>query len=177
MARVTILNETRRPDDEVERLAHFVLDRLDLSRSLAIRFSENDCGGYAAERGRHRFPKWAGRSRFAIKASIWPDGSTLYGRTSVCGHARMYGRIASAEWERLYDQGVRKLGRWPLRRIDTWQEWAVWIVAHEAMHVVQYDRKRRSISEVHCEEFAAQMLDEYRSSRQREEGFVLYSER
>ena len=179
MSGLVLLNDSGKPDAELEAILQFVLDRpqVALSRRLAVRVvadSRRSCsdgfGGCAYYPG--GVPAWARRNRchFAMTLSLASDVYP-YGRPEVCTHSvewsHLHGQLGSAAaWERLAVAAANgkppRLQRWPIYQLDSWQEGFVHLAAHEARHLVQFDRQRRPHSEVDCEEWAVKLLNEYR---------------
>lgn len=162
MRKLTIINISNHDDNVVDEIVRFVYDRrqvLPISGALALRVNaRTGGGGYACDRLSHSFPKWAGRARYAVGVSA----SRRVGQATICGHAKSARRTPAEDYNVLYERGVRRVGRWPLYRVETREECLVHIVAHEIRHVVQFDNDR-SLSEVDCELFAEQVLDEWRA--------------
>jgi hypothetical protein len=162
MTRLRLLHDHDLDAARVSEIVDFVVRRPQvepLDGDLAIRVRGARGGGYAADRLLHRFPKWAGRARFAVSVATnreedWPS-------LHVCGHASTLGRVPYDQRVARFDAGDRRLGRWPMTLIADRYEWLVHVLAHEIRHVVQFDRGR-STSEVDCEIFAEQILDEWR---------------
>jgi hypothetical protein len=176
-----VRNESCRPDDEVLALLGFVLDRTGgLSAKGAIhvkdagRRSRGNYSGVAGSRKLgHSIPGWVGgRTRFYMRLTLPLDDWRYYGLPEVCGHStelrRLMGEIGATSLTELLEEklsrGETKLGRWPIYRLWDWQEVLVSLAAHEAAHLVQYDRERGH-SEVWCEEFAVSVLNEFRAAR------------
>lgn len=159
-------NRSELDDADVEELVRFALDRSGgIERSLAVRVSSSgNGGGYASDRTRHRFPKWAGRARYAIFVSTKHHLGRDYPRGSICGHAEKAGHYTPGILLDLYASGQRTVGRWPIRVYREPREAILHTIAHEVRHIVQYDRDRRSHSEVDCERFAARVLDEWQAA-------------
>lgn len=171
MGSVRILNDSAYDDERLRELVDFALTRTGgIDGSLAIRFSEQGAGGgYMDDRRKHRFPKWAGRSRFAVHVSLRERRTRTYPRASVCGHANAAGKWTVEALLAAYYDGQRKVGRWPIRLYRDRDEEILHTVAHELRHVIQFDRDRRSTSEVDCEEFAVAVLDDWQAEHPKEE--------
>lgn len=179
--RLTILNESRRPDADVVELVEFAAAPLAL-RVLEpvavlvkdVRSSRNGFTGWAYD----GIPRWAERAagrrrpRFAISIRVATNSWNGYGHPRVCWHATAAKRTYRADpdllegarqlWvEDLAAAGAARYGRWPIYHVDDWREGLLRLAAHELFHIAQYANGSRR-SEVECENYASRRLATYR---------------
>jgi hypothetical protein len=190
--RYRLENLSRLDDQRVDELVRFAFAEVPaIDRLVAVRVADGANPSGAAYRGASR-PRWAGRATWAMRATVVADGHPRLGRSRVCWHSSLQRRYhrgryfeiraarpdldadaanelavaATYAWvEELAAAGETRVGRFPIYRVDDPEEALLHVLAHEAMHVLQYDRERRgrgATSEVLVEEAAARALLAYR---------------
>lgn len=181
----TIRNESVYSDAEVAPVLQFLSDRTGgLTGAVTVRLgrarnSGAHYSGQAGSRRLHGVPDWVGTPLY-MRLTLSPRNWAGYRRRArVCWHStglrKLADEIYSADGElddvyarldALLDAGETRFGRWPIYNIADWQEMLVHLAAHEVAHLIQYDRGRGAgNSEIFCETFALQILNEFRAAR------------
>jgi hypothetical protein len=143
---VWIRNSSRHPDDDVFECVDFAVRDVDMRR-VCVNVKNGALGG-AAYNGVPAISNAPRGARYLVTLRLgrgderWPLGPVNY-------HFRAPG-----------ETGPRN--RFPFFVCHDWQEWLVKLAAHEAKHIEQF-RNRDICSELSCERFALDRLEEFRA--------------
>lgn len=153
---LTIRNRTAYPDDEVFDLVRFALREFELHNVL-IEVTTKSYGHYSGS-----------------AYNYVPSSMRLLSSTATRAIRIRIGKpdafpMSYTVWRHGLEEDHR--GEWPLFRHQSWQEALVYVAAHEAKHIEDYQigktrkaRKRRARVELACELVADKVLTEYRTS-------------
>jgi hypothetical protein len=189
--RYRLVNTSRLSDEIATELVEFAFAETPTIENLvAVKIGDGNGAGraYNGQGG----PRWMGRASFGMRVTVpgMDDDSLLYGSFRVSWYStelkRRVGRrydylrngggmekddawrqavVEALGWVgRQAEYGRTKIGRWPIYRFDNVFELTLHTLAHEAMHVLSFDRQRTRGrgSEVLCEEHAARVLEAWR---------------
>jgi len=143
---VWIRNTSRYPDAEVTECVEFAVRGIDMRR-VCVNVKNGGLGG-AAYNGVPAISNAPRAARYLVTLRLgrgderWPLGPVNY-------HFRAP-----------HETGPRN--RFPFFVCRDWREWLVKLAAHEAKHIDQF-RRRVTCSELSCERFALERLEEYRA--------------
>jgi len=143
---VWIRNTSRYRDDEVRECVAFAVRDLDMRR-VCVNVKNGALGG-AAYNGVPEISNAPRSARYLVTLRLgrgrerWPLGPINY------------------HFQAPHETGPRN--RFPFFVCDDWREWLVKLAAHEAKHIEQF-RARVMCSEISCERFAIERLEQWRS--------------
>src|SRR6266513_2173147 len=145
--RMWIRNTSRHPDRRVEELVGFAVAEVDMDR-VCVNVKNGELGGGAyngvpAISNAPRAADYLVTLRLGNGREPWPLGPVNY------------------HFKRPDETGPRN--RFPFFVCEDWQEWLVKLAAHEAKHIEQF-RGGLRCSEVSCEQFALETLEEFRAA-------------
>ena len=146
---VWIRNTSRRPDDEVREGVMFAVQGIDMRR-VCVNVKNGALGG-AAYNGVPEISNAPRGARYLVTLRLgrgreqWPLGPINY------------------HFKGPSETGPRN--RFPFFVFHDWQEWLVKLTAHEAMHIEQF-RTGAVCSEIACERFALERLEQWRAARE-----------
>ena len=142
-----IRNTSRHPDDEVRTLVEFATGSIDMRR-VCVNVRNGDLGG-GAYNGVPSISNAPRRADYLMTLRLgqadesWPLGPVNY------------------HFKTPTETGPRN--RFPFFVCNDWREWLVKLAAHEAKHIEQF-RQGETCSEISCEQFALDVLDQYRAA-------------
>jgi hypothetical protein len=140
-----VRNSSRYPDDEVIDCVEFAVRGVDMRR-VCVNVKNGGLGG-AAYNGVPEISNAPRSARYLVTLRLgrggerWPLGPVNY------------------HFKAPDQTGPRN--RFPFFVCHDWREWLVKLAAHEAMHIEQF-RNRDVCSELSCEHFALERLEEFR---------------
>jgi len=141
-----VRNTSRYPDEDVAECLEFAVRGIDMRR-VCVNVKNGGLGG-AAYNGVPEISNAPRAARYLVTLRLgrgnerWPLGPVNY-------HFKAPG-----------ETGPRN--RFPFFVCHDWREWLVKLAAHEAKHIEQF-RNRAICSELSCERFALERLDEFRA--------------
>jgi len=152
---VWVRNTSRYPDGQVKELVELAAADVDMSR-VCVNVKSGALGG-AAYNGVPDISNAPRRAEYLVTLRLgngrerWPLGPINY------------------HFHAPHETGPRN--RFPFFVFSDWQEWLVKLAAHEAWHIEQF-RAGGTCSELDCEHFALEVLEDFRRLRAaREQGW------
>ena len=145
-----IRNTSRYPDEEVRECVAFAVQGIDMRR-VCVNVKNGALGG-AAYNGVPEISNAPRAARYLVTLRLgrgrerWPLGPINY------------------HFKAPHETGPRN--RFPFFVCHDWREWLVKLAAHEAKHIEQF-RTGAMCSEIGCERFALERLEEWRALRRR----------
>lgn len=171
--RVRFRHEHERDPARVEEIVAWVVAQAtEIPAGLAVRVRAPAEHGYPNGSASYAERDWARslRCRWAIFLRLAAPPYE-FGIPRVCWHSSV---TRQRHWQEprppdgmqvtvadALAEGKTRVGRWPIYRIDDWEEALVHLAAHEVSHIVQ-EQRGRGQSEIICEEFAAATLTAWR---------------
>jgi hypothetical protein len=149
---VWIRNTSRYPDGRVEELVELASADVDMRR-VCVNVKGGTLGG-AAYKGVPEISNAPSRAQYLVTLRLgtgrerWPLGPINY------------------HFKAPHETGPRN--RFPFFVFRDWEEWLVKLAAHEARHIHQF-RKRIRCSEIECERYALEALEDFRRTRDAQE--------
>ena len=142
---VWIRNTSRYPDRKVRELVKFATSDIDMT-GVCVNVKNGELAGGAY----NGVPEMSNAPRNAE-----------YLITLRLGNGRERWPLGPINYHFKTPEETGPRNRFPFFVCHDWQEWLVKLAAHEAMHIEQF-REEATCSEIACEEFAVDVLEQFR---------------